>query len=188
LGLSTDKHLQGWYVDDGRGRRLERWLVWAITAFGIGAMAYGAVYEIPRLTPRRGTSAGSQAAPAEQIVRRPGLLALGTSLTSAGRPAELVALVTAGRVLIRSRSSRPVAVSVSTVSGQAPRYWTRLRPGEARAQSLISGRSYSYCFSQPSGDGYAASRGCGHLVVHRYLGAARLPDGGAVRTGFSFMR
>lgn len=162
--------------------------MWVVAAFGIGAVAYGAVTEIHRLTPKESTAAGSQSAPAEQIVHRPGLLAVGTSLTASGRPSELAAFLSRGRVVIRSQSSLPIIVTVSAGAGHAPRYWTRLARGNGRAQLLISGRSYGYCFSQPAGDGYAASRGCGHLVVHRSLNGERLPDGGAVKTSFRFVR
>ena len=159
-----------------------------VAAFGLGTIAYGVVTEIPRLTPPRGVGAGSRAAPVGLIVHRPGLLAVGTAPSSAGRAPDLVAYLSDGRIVIRSRSPLPVTVSVSDRHRQAVDYWTLQRRGQSRTQALISGRSYGYCFSQPSGQGYAATRGCGRLVVHRYLNGVRLPDGGAVETGLRVAR
>jgi hypothetical protein len=188
VGLRTDNDLQRWYVAAGRGRRAERWLLAIVAAFGLGAIAYGAADQIQRLTRDRGTAAGAQTAPAEQIVRRPGLLAVGTSAQSVGRASGLVAFLAAGRVVIRSRSSAPMTVSVRDGYGHPLMYWTRLTRGQGATQSLVSGRAYGFCFSQRSGGGYAASRGCGRIVVHRYFNGVRLPDGGAVKTGFRFAR
>ena len=47
---------------------------------------------------------------------------------------------------------------------------------------------YGYCFSQAAGDGYAATRGCGSLIMRQILSGARPPDGAVATSYFYFLR
>lgn len=113
-------------------------------------------------------------------------LAIGTSLPGTGQAPGLSALTGPEGVIVHSRSPVPLAVSVSTGYGSVIRRWKTLTPGQRLDATLVTGKSYGYCFSQNRGDGYAATRGCGTLVVHQDLNGVQVPDGGALQEEIRF--
>jgi hypothetical protein len=139
---------------------------------------------------RTSPPAGSRTAPPVTGLRSPlqprKLLAIGTSLPGAGRPPQLLAFGQRGSVIVHSRSSMPMTVSVIDGYGSPIRYWQTLGPGQGHSTTLITGKAYGYCFSQKRGNGYAATRGCGTLVMHQYLNGVRLPDGAALPEDITF--
>jgi hypothetical protein len=108
-------------------------------------------------------------------------LAIGTSLPGTGQAPDLSALAGPEGVIVHTLSPMPLTVSVSTGYGNLIRRWQTLTPGQHHDATLVTGKSYGYCFSQSRGDGYAATRGCGTLVVHQDLNGVQVPDGGALQ-------
>jgi hypothetical protein len=98
----------------------------------------------------------------------------------------LIATVSHTTVRIRSRSPLPVVISANSGYRQSLRRWTALPLGGTAVRIVATGRRYGYCFSQAGGDGYAATRGCGTLVMHEYLNGTALPDGTAIADTFQF--
>lgn len=119
-----------------------------------------------------------------------GTLAIGTALPGTGRPPNLMAVTGHGplesTVSIRSASPAPVSIYISNAPGEQIRAWRTLAFGQSVGQSVITGRRYGYCFAQAAADGYAATRGCGTMSVYQTLNGARLPNGAATTTLFSF--
>lgn len=113
-------------------------------------------------------------------------LAIGTSLPGTGQAPGLSAFAGPEGVIVHSRSPMPLTVSVSTGYGSVMRRWQTLALGQHQDAALVTGESYGYCFTQSRGDGYAATRGCGTLVVHQDLNGVRVPDGGALQEQIRF--
>jgi hypothetical protein len=80
----------------------------------------------------------------------------------------------------------PVAISFNSGYGHPLRRWLALRVGETVERAVATGTRYGFCFSQPAGHGYAATRACGTLLVHQRLNGVTLPDGPAVAEFFRF--
>lgn len=90
------------------------------------------------------------------------------------------------RITIHSESPLPVNVSLSNGDRAPLRPWTTLVRGQAEPQTLVTGRSYGYCFEQEAGAGYSGSRGCGTLVMHSFVNDIRIPSRAPVRISVTF--
>ncbi len=80
----------------------------------------------------------------------------------------------------------PVSIDVSDGYGAPLRRWQTLAPGQSQAQTIVTGRSYGYCFTQAASAGYAQTRGCGTLVMHSFINGVEIPDDGAITTTVTF--
>jgi hypothetical protein len=114
------------------------------------------------------------------------LLAIGTSAPLEEASPQLIAFSAPSGITIRSHSTMPVTVAISNGYGAPLEPWQSFGPDQDSSQTLITGRSYGYCFSQPSGAGYAGARGCGTLVMHTYLNGIQVPDGSPVAINVGF--
>jgi hypothetical protein len=128
--------------------------------------------------------------PARNQRFRPGplVLARGLSLPGTGTSPLLIAVADHDEVTIKSRSPLPVVISVQPGYGQPLRHWRTLASGGTVVKVVATGKRYGYCFSQPAGEGYAATRACGALVMHEYFDGSRLPDGAAISERFHLVR
>jgi hypothetical protein len=124
-------------------------------------------------TPEAGTIAGKT-------------LAIGGPPVPGGRSAGLVVTTSPDRITIHSGSPMPVIVSLSNGYGAPLRPWATLARGQAQGQTLVTGRSYGYCFEQAAGHGYGGTRGCGTLVMHRFVNGVQVPDGATVAMNTTF--
>jgi hypothetical protein len=116
------------------------------------------------------------------------VLAVGTSLPEAGRKPDLLARTSPGEVIISSRSPAELQISVSDTYGHAPHSWTTMHSGDNRTAYLLTEHYYGYCFTQNRSQGFAATRGCGRLVIHQYLDGARLLGQAPATTVFHFIQ
>jgi hypothetical protein len=200
--MPTHKELPLWYLDERPKRRRRR-----IMRRGLAVVLFGGfVAAAPRLTALTGPATSSSlphtpvsSAPPVQAVNtttrprtRSGaahhLFLRGTSLPGPGRTPRLLVFSDSGHLTVRSMSPMPVVVSVSDGYAHPMRYLMTLLRGQDRAQTVVTGRWYGYCFSQGAGAGYAATRGCASMNLHEYLNGARLPDGAAATRNFGFAR
>ena len=116
------------------------------------------------------------------------MLARGVSAPSAGKAPKLLAVAHGTSIKISSHSPEPVSVSVSNGRGNPFHHWGTLRTGAFGSQGIVTERSYGYCFAQPAGAGYAATRACGTLIMHSYVNGVPTPGGEDVQLTISFVR
>ena len=81
----------------------------------------------------------------------------------------------------------PVSVSVNNY-GESLRHWTTFSPGQVQSMTMVTGKRYGFCFSQPSGEHYRNVSGCGALTMYQYVNGVRAPNGATVAEQFSFPR
>ncbi len=109
-------------------------------------------------------------------------------MPNAGAAPRLAAYAQGTQITIKSRSPSPVSISISDGYGTPFRYWRSLKPGDLLSATVITKRSYGYCFAQAADAGYAATRACGRLITWSYLNGVETPGGEPIAETVAFAR
>jgi hypothetical protein len=207
--MPTNKHFPDDYFADRDGPvHWDRALIWVALVAVVGLSATGRLDTVwsrivgsnsnqtapaaPLQTPGTPGSSPAPSTPAapqrrqQEDEQRSSILATGEPVPGSGRSPELQAFGLKSGIVVRSYSPMPVEITLSDGYGSAFTPLATLSSGQSASQSLVTGTRYGYCFTQGSGDGFLATRGCGTESWTQTVNGVTVPSGSPLTTSISF--